>query len=430
MDYDINLPWLSLDPWQKEYIETPAEQDCFLLTGRQCGKTTAMSIKAVEMCLKSFRKGENILIASLTEKQGFLMLAKALTYAQQKYPESIKKGKDKPTMHKITFTNGTNIFCYAAGETGEGLRGHTIKKLMIDEGSRMTPAFFIAAMPMLSVIKGSLDIASTPFGKQDCDGQDTFFYKCSKDEHFKKWYVSAENCPRHSKEFLERQKKSMTTLAYGQEYLALFLDDLRRYISDKLIKEICCMKRSDRRDGMVFLGMDIGGMGKDESSFEILRKITKDNIVQVENIVTTKSLTTETSRKAIELEKIYHFKKIGVDDGGIGFGVFSELMMADETRRKTIPLNNASRDLDREDNPQKKKIAKEDMYGNLLCLMEQGKIKFLDDEDLKLSLSSVQYEFAKNGDLRIYSNYGHIVEGIIRAAWLAAQDKSLNIYVY
>jgi predicted AAA+ superfamily ATPase len=92
--YDLNRPWLSLDPWQEEYIKTPAEQDCFLLTTRQAGKTTSMSIKSVEMCLREFRKGDAVLIASLTEKQGYLMLAKALAYAMEKYPESIKKRKD------------------------------------------------------------------------------------------------------------------------------------------------------------------------------------------------------------------------------------------------------------------------------------------------------------------------------------------------
>jgi len=43
MKYDILRPWLTLDPWQKKYIET--EGNCFLLCSRQSGKTAAMSIK-------------------------------------------------------------------------------------------------------------------------------------------------------------------------------------------------------------------------------------------------------------------------------------------------------------------------------------------------------------------------------------------------
>ena len=47
MEYDILKPWETLDPWQKEYIES--EGNCFLLTGRQSGKSTAMSIKAAHI---------------------------------------------------------------------------------------------------------------------------------------------------------------------------------------------------------------------------------------------------------------------------------------------------------------------------------------------------------------------------------------------
>jgi len=70
-NYNINEPWKTLDDWQKDYIyNTEPNKNCFLLTGRQVGKTTAMSIKAVELCLKHFKKGEYLLIASITEKQG------------------------------------------------------------------------------------------------------------------------------------------------------------------------------------------------------------------------------------------------------------------------------------------------------------------------------------------------------------------------
>ena len=33
--YDIMRPWLTLDPWQIEYINTDPNQDCFLLSRRQ-----------------------------------------------------------------------------------------------------------------------------------------------------------------------------------------------------------------------------------------------------------------------------------------------------------------------------------------------------------------------------------------------------------
>lgn len=418
--FDINRPWETLDEWQREYIfNTPPNQDCFLLCGRQVGKTTAMSIKAVELCVNHFKKGDLILINSITEKQAYHMLAKALNYAKEKYPRLIlNKGRDKPTKHRLMFKNGTGILCYAAGETGEGLRGFTIKKLMSDEGSRMNEEYFIAVSPMMSVVKGSMDIASTPCGKEG------FFYKASKDKRFKQFYVSAEDCPRHTKEYLDNQKRVLTKLAYAQEYLAIFTDELKRLFSKELLDSICIIKRpGEKPQGRYYLGCDIAGFGKDECTFELLKKQNDDTLMQVENIIQKRNYTTQTSDKIINLNNSYNeIRMIGVDDGGIGFGVYSELMNELETKKKTIALNNASRDTNH-DGTRSKKLLKEDMYFNLQNLMEKKRILLLDDDDLKASLSSIQMDEGK-----IFGSYSHIAEGIIRAAWVAEKDKSLNIF--
>jgi hypothetical protein len=419
MDYNLFRPWESLDPWQKEYIKEPIEQDNFLLCGRQVGKTTAMSIKAVELCVKQMKKGEDVLIASITEKQGYFMLAKALAYANAIYPnEIILKGKNKPTMHIICFKNGSRILSYAAGETGEGLRGLTVKKLMIDEGSRMSREFFIAVSPMLSVIGGSMDIASTPCGKEG------FFYDCSKDLNFKQFFISAEECPRHTKEFLENEKVRLGKTAYAQEYLAIFMDEMRRIFSDEWIKEICREKRKKVVNSEAYLGVDVAGFGKDITTYEILKFIDRNNIIQIENIIERGNFTTQTSDRIINLNTSYNFNAIGIDDGGIGFGVYSELMRNSKTQNKTFALNNASRTTDN-DGEKSKKLLKEEMYINLLIYGEQKRIKLLEDDEVKASLSSIQH----NEEGKIYGSDSHIVEGIIRALWLI-KTKGLNLFVH
>ena len=426
MKYDINRPWLTLDDWQKEYIFDKEVNDNLLLSGRQNGKTTAVSMRAVELCVNHFKKGEFVLINSITEKQAQHVLAKALVYAKVKYFKNvIWKGKQKPTYHKLMFKNGTGILCYAAGETGEGQRGFTIKKLMIDEASRMGEEYFIAVMPMLSVVNGSMDVASTPAGKLHADGTEKFFYKCSKDPKFKRYYISAEKCPRHDQEFLKEQKERMSKLAYAQEYLAVFTDELKRLIDDELIKKYCILKRRETKSrGRYYLGVDVAGLGKDETTFEVFQRFDNGRIEQVENIIEKRNLTTQTTWRITNLNQYYEFKKIGVDDGGVGFGVYSELMNENKTKWKTIALNNASRPKDAE-GKKSIKILKEEMYFNLLALLEQGKIFLLDDDEVKLSLSSIQHE-----DGKIFSSYGHVAEGIIRAVWCAEKMKTLNIMAF
>lgn len=423
MIYNLVEPWKTLDPWQIKYIGTEPDKDCFILASRQSGKTTAMSIKAVELCVKHLKEGENVLILSITEKQGYHMLAKALAYASVKYPNKlITKGKDKPTKHRMSFTTGVSIYCFAAGETGEGLRGYTIKKLMIDEGSRMGEEFFVAVTPMLSVIGGSMDIASTPCGKEG------FFYNCSKDDHFTKFYVSGEDCPRHSKEFLQRERERMSNLRYGQEYLALFLDELRRVFSEALIKKTCVLKRRERilPGRTYFYGCDVARKGEEEFTHEIIDRTDRKRLVHVESIVTKNVPIPQSARTIIQLNSQYHFRREYIDSGGMGITVCDILREDSANKRKVVEINNASRRYIEDGEERKKGILKEDLYENLVNLMESNQIQLLDDEDLKASLRSVQFEIL-NGKARYFGNYSHIAEGLVRSAW-CAKDKSLKVY--
>ena len=418
--FDLLRPWETLDPWQKDYIfNTDPNQNCFLLCGRQVGKTAGASIKSVELCINKFKKGDIVLVNSITEKQAYRIMARAEAYARIKYPHMIATGKDKPTQHKLRFKNGTGIDCYAAGEKGEGLRGDTIKKLIVDEASRMSDDYWISVLPMLSVSGGSVDALSTPAGKVG------YFFKFSEDPSFKKFYVSAEDCPRHTKEFLSAQKMQMTRLQYSQEYLALFLDDLKQKFSDELIAKCCIINReNDFRGDKNYLGIDVGGMGDDESAFVSLSKYSKDFMRQIDQETTERTYLTDTINRALILHEKHHYKKIYVDDQGIGFGLFSALLADFKTSRRVVSINNSARPLIR-DESRKKKILKEDLYNNLLVLMEQGKIHLYKDRDLMLSLKSVQEELTDEGRVKIFSKDGHLAEALVRAAW-GSKEKSLN----
>jgi hypothetical protein len=289
----------------------------------------------------------------------------------------------------------------------------------------MSEEYFIATMPMLSVTRGSMDIASTPFGKKHKDGSAKFFYKCSLNDKFKKYYISAEDCPRHTKEFLEEQRKRMSKLAYAQEYLAVFTDELRRIFDDEMLKRVCILKQLDviiSTKAKKYLGVDVAGFGKDECTFEGLQKISENYIEQIDHLIEKRNFTTDTSKRIIAMNKLRNYKIIGVDDGGLGFGVFSELMNEDTTKRKTEALNNASRATNYKEDG-RKKVLKEEMYLKLLTLMENDRIKLFNVDEVIRSLESMQYD----EDGQIFGSYSHVAEGLVRAAWICAKDKSLNI---
>lgn len=426
MEYNLLKPWETLDQWQKEYIEF--EGDSFLLCGRQSGKSTAASIKAVELAVNKHQKGEDILIIATTERQAYNLFSKCLSYSLDRYPKQVLMGKDKPTKHEIKFRNGVKIMCHPTGLQGEGLRGFTIKRLIADEASRMDREIFVALLPALSVIGGAVDLLSTPCGKQG------YYYEASQNPQFSKWYISAEDCPRHSKEFLEGEKRRMSAMEYQQEYCAVFLDDLRAVFSEELIKKCCILMQKTfiipgRRK--YFMGVDIARMGTDSTAYAILTKIDNDNFEQCEALITKKQLTTQTSDNIIRLEKMYNFKQIGIDDGGVGAGVFDMLLREKETKNKTIALNNSRKPLD-SDEKSKRRILKEDMYMCLLSLMEKEKIKLLKDDEVIDSLKSVQYEYVTKENqptrFRIFGTNTHMAEALVRACWIAVSNKHLNLW--
>ena len=428
---------MKLDPWQKEFIETKGDK--ILNTGRQVGKSEICGIDAGLFAVKN--KNKNILMIAPTERQSYALFEKTLSYIANNNPKMISKGKDRPTKTKITLINGTKIYCLPTGLSGMGIRFLTVHRLYADEASRIAEEVWAAVTPMLLTTGGDLILLSTPAGKQG------YFYDCwiNKDgafDSFARFQTNSEKvmkeraiCKTWTKEQrssaltqLERERARMTVLQYAQEYMGLFLDELRQFYPSDLINKVCCLKRQPFYPSFNYhLGMDIARMGEDESTFEIIDKINKRKLKHVESILTRKTLTTETTRKAIVLNQKYDFRGILLDDGGMGVGVYDQLLENESTRRKIKSTGSMSRPLTR-DEKKRKTVVKEDMHNNLLKLMEMGQIELLDDEEIKQSLRSIQYEYQKNGKIKIWGTYAHITDGIIRAAY-STKTKRLNIWI-
>lgn len=433
---------IRLDKWQNKFINTKGDK--ILCCGRQVGKSTICSIDAGEYATQ--HKNEVILIIAPTERQAYALFEKTLNYLLENYKTYIAKGKERPTKTKITLNNKTKIYCLPTGLSGMGIRFLTVHRLYVDEAAQVPDDVWTAVTPMLLTTGGDTIMLSTPFGKQ---GE---FYRCwiNEDEvynSFQRFSVTSEiimqNRPltdlwtSRTKERalikINQAKTRMSRKEYAQEYLGHFIDDLFQLFSDELIKKSCVMKRGIGKRGDFFLGVDIARMGEDESTFEVIKRISQGNLMHIESIITRKTLTTETHDKILHLARIWNFKKIGIDagSGSLGVGVLDFLIREPEVKRKVIALNNLKRQLDHL-GEQRVKLLKEDMYMNLLSLMEKGQIKLLDDDEVIASLKSVQYEYLmvanKPTKIRIFGNYTHVAEGLIRAAWLANQ-KHLNIFI-
>ena len=413
-----------LDTWQKEVLATKGH--ICLRSGRQVGKSTIISIKAGKYALSTPDK--TIMVIAATERQARLLFEKILSYIILKAKNMICIKKKKPTKTRIQLKNGSNIYCLPTGDSGYGIRGYTINLLIADEAAFIQEAVWSAVTPMLATTGGNIILLSTPVGREG------YFARCFKDPAYTKFHISSIDCSRIPEDFLAHEKETMSKREWQQEYLGNFVDDLMQFFPDALIVKSQILSRSGVVKDNCFLGVDIARMGGDETTFEIIDRTNRDKLRHVENITKTDIRITDTAREINRLNKQYDFRKIYIDDGGLGVGVFDILIENPETKRKVIGINNAQRSIEYDpDKPRKKRLLKEDLYNNLKNLMEQNKLQLLDDPEVFQSLKSIQFEYNDAGTMRIFGarkgRYAHIAEGLIRACW-CNKDNSLNLFCY
>ena len=434
---------IQLDKWQQEILDYKG--DIILCKGRRIGGTEIFSIKAAERMVK--QPGVKIVFISLTEDQAKLCISVALEHLTREHKKLIGKGKDKPQLGVIKLTNGSSMKVRPVGNTGNAVRGFDGDILGVDEAPWQPAMMWKAARPIISTNDGEIWMWGTP-----AEDKGYFYEQFNKaynlkDKHarFKVWMKNSEEvlfnrpiCASWTKKqkegsirILAEEKKDMTDVEYGNEYLGLFLSELKRFFPDDLIKKACVLEKNPTMHGRRYLGVDVGRMF-DPSSFEDICKID-DKYFQVDSQTTFKKYTNETQDKIIELNRAVGYKEIGIDagSGALGVGVYDNLMVVDDVKRKLRAMNNRSIALDK-DGKKKQSLKKIDYYNNLKAMLQNGELKLLKDDAVMKSMRSVRWELPDENDpdsrMTILGNDTHICEGLMRAAELAKKDKSLNIF--
>jgi hypothetical protein len=90
--------------------------------------------------------------------------------------------------------------------------------LVIDEAARVADNLYLATRPMLGVSNGRLVCLSTPWGRRG------FFFELwgNGDPNWERVKITAGQCPRLSKEFLEEERRNMPAAWFDAEYLCEF----------------------------------------------------------------------------------------------------------------------------------------------------------------------------------------------------------------
>ena len=123
---------------------------------------------------------------------------------------------DTDTKLSAHFANGSRVLALPGTEkTIRGLSAVTL--LVIDEAARVPDELYFSVKPMLAVSQGRLIALSTPFGKRGW-----FYDEWVNGVRWERFTVTADQCPRISKEFLEAERRSMPRPWFEAEYFCAF----------------------------------------------------------------------------------------------------------------------------------------------------------------------------------------------------------------
>jgi hypothetical protein len=205
----------SLDLWQRDLLESDDLQT-ILNCSRQSGKSTVTALKALKTLL--YREKSLTLVLSPSQRQS------AETYRKVRYFYNELTDVPDVTQEsalKLELANGSRVQVLPGKEaTVRGFSG--VNLLIVDEASRVEDSLYQAVRPMLAVSGGSIVLLSTPFGSRG------FFWQewVEGGPDWKRVKVTADQCPRISPAWLEKERERIGDWWYSQEYQCVFVDSL------------------------------------------------------------------------------------------------------------------------------------------------------------------------------------------------------------
>jgi hypothetical protein len=221
------------DAWQSDLLRSDAKQ-LILNCSRQSGKSTISAVLGLHTAI--YQENALVLLLSPSLRQSSELFKKLRNlYNEIESPSSAQVMEESAT--RIEFNNGSRVVCLPGSE--QTVRGFSaVSLLVIDEASRVEDALYQSVRPMLGVSDGRIVLLSTPFGKRG------FFHSEWTDgKDWRKVKITANECPRINKVWLERERAMIGDWWYRQEYLCEFVEtsdsvfnfsDIHAAISDEV----------------------------------------------------------------------------------------------------------------------------------------------------------------------------------------------------
>jgi Terminase large subunit, T4likevirus-type, N-terminal len=217
---------LVLDPWQAKLMRERPRRS-LLLCSRQSGKSTVTALMALWTAI--FEAPALVVLFSPSQRQSAELFRTVMQF-HAKLEGAPKLNAE--SVLKAEMENSSRIL--ALPGTEKTIRGYAKADLVvIDEAARVEDELLAAVRPMLATSEGGgrLIALTTPAGKRGW-----FFDAWTGAENWTRVRVTAEDCPRISKEFLAEELRELGKQRFSEEYGLEFLDPDEAVFSSGIIE--------------------------------------------------------------------------------------------------------------------------------------------------------------------------------------------------
>ena len=231
---------------------------------------------------------------------------------------------------QIKLVNGATISLKGA-DRPETMRGVTLKFLVLDEYADMKPDVFEQILrPALADQKGCAMFIGTPMGRNHF--YDLYKYaELGDDETYKSWHFTSYDNPILDPSEIDTAKKSMSSYAFRQEFMASFEARGSEMFKEDWVK----FGEDSSGEGDYYIAVDLAGFEEvnkkrtkntklDETAIAVVK--VNPNGWFVENIIYGRWTLDETAAKIFQAVRDYEPVSVGIERGIAKQAVMSPLM--------------------------------------------------------------------------------------------------------
>ena len=314
---DLNVQLL---PWQQKVYSDPTRFKV-VAAGRRTGKSRLAAWMLIINALQT-DKGQVFYVAPTQGQARDIMWQTLLELGNP-----VISGAHINNL-QIKLVNGAMISLKGA-DRPETMRGVSLKFLVMDEYADMKPDVWEQILrPALADQKGSAMFIGTPMGRNH-------FYELYKlaelgdDETYKGWHFTSYDNPILDPEEIDTAKKSMSSYAFRQEFMASF--EAR---GSEMFKEDWVHFGEEPDDAQYYIAIDLAGFEEvnkkrtkntklDETAIAVVKVGT--NGWYVDNIIHGRWSLDETASKIFQAVRDYEPVSVGIERGIAKQAVMSPL---------------------------------------------------------------------------------------------------------